>query len=175
MKPKPENGEAVFFDLLGTLLEEDERDCLEYEPDRFALGTDRPGRSAHACTPDIRWQIGLTRRSRLAELVGVPVEQIPETIYLELSSADRYPDATRLPKRALQKNSKYSVSGRAYVTPAVYFVYKQLRLEDARRIYGVTIVLLRWCDQLEILAQPSVLEDKIAAELSVRLATPAHL
>jgi hypothetical protein len=175
MKPKPDNGEAVFFELLGTLLEEDERDCLEYEPDRFVLGTDRPGRSAHACTPDIRWRIGLTRRTRLAKLVGVPVELIPETIYLELSSADRYPDATRLPKRAIQKNSKYSVSGRAYVTPTVYFVYKQLRLEDARRVYGVTIVLLRWCEQLKILARPSALDDMIAAELSVRLTAPARL
>jgi hypothetical protein len=164
----PTNGEEKFFNFLTGQLEPDESpDCLAPEPDTFALAMDRPGRSAPACTPDIRWRLGLTRRTRLANELGLHPSELPEVIYLELSSADspRFDSEVKLPARVRRKNRMFSHSGQAYVTPEQYFVYKQERLEAARRRYGVVIVLLRWVDQQAIFAQPIRLEALVAAEL----------
>jgi len=171
----PTNGEREFDGLIrAKFLESDEdQESLVYEPEAFSLTSYRSGPRAGAVRPDFRFSLGITRRSRLAIRLGLPIEEVPTTIYLELSSADRHSPEVRLPRRIRRRNKRSGRSGKECVTPDVYLGHKNDRLEIARQIHGIVILLLCWDNQLAIFRQPDKLEDMIAAELARRPRSPA--
>ena len=174
--PKPENGESAFYAFLESLVfsedQDDPAEVLAYEPELFELTDSFPGHNGLGCRPDIRWRPSLARRMLWAVRLGLTLDQIPERIYLELSSADFYLRPVQLPKRVMRHNELFSRSREAWVSPERYFVYKQERLEAARIRHHVIIVLLRWQDQQAIFDHPAHLEEMILAEMAVRLPLP---
>jgi len=120
---------------------------FSWEPDTFhGLPPCSPGGAIRAFTPDVK-------------LLWTPHHRLSHPVYLELTEADRYDSPDKLSAKIQLKNCQSSHSGKPYISPAEYLARKREKIALAKQLHpGLTVILLPHALQLEILADPELLE-----------------
>lgn len=150
-QPHTHNGEDVFVAFLTELGYR-----FQIEPDTLEIEPNRPGRTGHAVTPDIK-------------LSALPDGRMVDGLYLELTLADLKLNESQLPVAVRRKNRRHSASRRDFIPSKDYIERKQRKIDAAIRHHNVDIILLDSVAQAKLMAAP----DQIAALLAPYL--PAAL
>jgi len=154
-QPHTHNGEDVFVAFLTKLGYR-----FQIEPDTLEIEPNRPGRTGHAVTPDIK-------------LLALPDGRMVDGLYLELTLADLKLKKSQLPVAVRRKNRNHSASRRDFISSKDYIERKQRKIDAAIRNHDVDIILLNSVAQAGLMADPGKLAALLAPYLPAAISRAA--
>ena len=144
---RPRPPELIFCGLVFCLYPD-----VRYEPETLETARGNNGQLTEAVTPDL---------------------YLPQKdVFLELTICDKFLEQDSLPEAVQIKNATRSQSRRPFISSTEYLARKQAKIDRAERIHDVRIILLKSSLQEEIITNPELLDELIAAKLGLAASRP---
>jgi hypothetical protein len=132
--PLKYNGEQQFAELLGS-----RGYRFKWEPITFH---GLPPDGNRAFTPDVQL------------LFAPSIGRLNPRVYLELTVADHLHSANDLPQSVRHRNRLYGDSRQEFISAEEYLERKRAKVDAARQLHGIRVMILGYYDQLAVYHDP---------------------